>query len=75
MLLQTSAIEMTRRRPQAVVAALQPGTVQSRLSAPFVGAHALDPMASAAGLLQALDGLHPTGRAQFVDMQGSQIPW
>jgi NAD(P)-dependent dehydrogenase (short-subunit alcohol dehydrogenase family) len=75
MLLQTAAIEMSRRRPMLVVAALQPGTVQSALSQPFVGQDALRPDDAAARLLSVLDALQPTGRAQFVDHQGQQISW
>jgi len=75
MLLQTAAIEIARRRPLAVVAALQPGTVQSALSQPFVGEDALDPRAAAQGLLAVLDTLPATGRAQFVDHLGQHIPW
>ena len=75
MLLQTASIEIARRRPLAVVAALQPGTVQSSLSQPFVGQDALHPTESAQRLLATLDGLLPTGRAQFVDHQGQHIPW
>ena len=75
MLLQTAAIEIARRRPLAVVAALQPGTVLSALSQPFVGQDALHPNESAQRLLATLDGLQPTGRAQFVDHQGQYIPW
>ena len=75
MLLQTAAIEIARRRPLAVVAALQPGTVRSGLSQPFVGEQALDPLESAGRLLRVLDGLEPTGRAQFVDHAGQPIPW
>ena len=75
MLLQTATIELSRRRPLLVVAALQPGTVQSALSQPFVGQDALHPDESAQRLLATLDGLQPTGRAQFVDHQGQSIPW
>ena len=75
MLLQTAAIELARKRPLAVVAALQPGTVRSRLSQPFVGDNALDPRTSAQRLLDVLDTLEPTGRAQFVDHLGQAIPW
>lgn len=75
MLLQTAAIELARKRPLAVVAALQPGTVRSRLSQPFVGDNALDPRTSAQRLLDVLDTLEPTGRAQFVDHLGQVIPW
>ena len=75
MLLQTAAIEVARRRPLAVLAALQPGTVRSALSQPFVGVDAMAPDVSAERLLAVLDGLQPTGRAQFVDHQGQTIPW
>lgn len=75
MLLQTAAIEIARRRPLAVVAALQPGTVRSPLSRPFVGDHALDPAESAARLLRVIDSLPATGRAHFVDHQGVGISW
>lgn len=75
MLLQTAAIEIARRRPLAVVAALQPGTVRSSLSQPFVGEQAQDPLESAGRLLRVLDALEPTGRAQFVDHAGQSIPW
>lgn len=75
MLLQSAAIEVARKRPLAVLAALQPGTVRSPLSQPFVGQQALDPAESARGLLRALDGLQPSGRAHFVDYTGAPIPW
>ncbi|MEZ5636559.1 MAG: SDR family oxidoreductase [Burkholderiaceae bacterium] len=75
MLLQTAAIEIARRRPLAVVAALQPGTVRSALSRPFVGDDALEPLASACGMLRVLDALEATGRAQFVDYRGGAIAW
>ena len=66
---------LTRRKPLAVVAALQPGTVQSALSQPFVGDNALQPQEAAQRLLAVLDALQPNGRAQFVDHLGQSIPW
>jgi hypothetical protein len=76
MLLQTAAIEASRRRPLTVFAALQPGTVRSKLSRAFVApSDAMAPEASAAQLLQVLQSLQPTGRAQFVDYRGTSIPW
>jgi len=74
-LLQTAAIEIARQRPLAVVAALQPGTVRSALSQPFVGDDALAPEVSVQGLLQALDAAPATGRAVFLDHRGQSIPW
>ena len=76
MLLQTAAIEAHRRRPLAAFAALQPGTVRSRLSQPFVAPDdALAPEVAAAHMLRLLDQLRPTGRAQFVDYRGAAIAW
>ena len=74
-LLQTAAIEISRQRPLAVVAALQPGTVRSALSRPFVGDAALAPEVSVQGLLQALDAAPATGRAVFLDYRGQTIAW
>jgi NAD(P)-dependent dehydrogenase (short-subunit alcohol dehydrogenase family) len=74
-LLQTAAIEISRQRPLAVVAALQPGTVRSALSQPFVGDEALAPEVSVQGLLQALDAAPATGRAVFLDYRGQSISW
>lgn len=73
--LQTAAIELGRNRPELIVAALQPGTVRSPLSQPFVGDAATAPVDAVAGLLTALDELEPTGRAHFVDHAGQPIPW
>ncbi len=73
--LQTAAIELARQRPLALVAALQPGTVRSALSRPFVGEDALDPAASVAGLLAALDAAPAMGRAAFLDHRGQAIAW
>ena len=76
MLLRTAAIEACRQRPEAVFAALQPGTVRSPLSAPFLaGAEAMDPDDSAALLLDALDALPASGAAVFIDYQGHSIEW
>ena len=74
-LLQTSAIELARQRPGLVVAALQPGTVASSLSQPFVGEHAMAAEESVQRLLEVLDALPATGRAHFVDHAGQVVPW
>jgi len=58
-----------------VIAALQPGTVRSGLSRPFVGEEGMDPETAALKLLQVIDALQPTGRAHFVDHEGQVIPW
>lgn len=76
MLLRTAAVEACRQRPEAVFVALQPGTVRSRLSAPFAaGADAMDPDVSAALLLDAIDALPARGEAVFIDYRGQPIEW
>ncbi len=77
MLLQTAAIELQRKNPALRVVALQPGTVRSKLSQPFLGsvAHPLEPEESVQGLLNALKSLAPTTGAHFIDYQGQHIGW
>lgn len=76
MLLQTAAIELQRRRPETIVVALQPGTVESPLSAPFSRGHdTVTADQSASGLLKAIDGLEVLHGAQFVDYKGQRIAW
>ena len=76
MVLQSAAIELARRHPDTIVAALQPGTVASPLSAPFAAAGtAMHADVSVRGLLNTLDQLRPTQRAQFYDYRGQEIAW
>jgi NAD(P)-dependent dehydrogenase (short-subunit alcohol dehydrogenase family) len=83
MLLRTAAIEVARRRPLAVLAALHPGTVRSALSAPVIGREpdrdALAPEVSAARLLAVLDALPPEApdgsRGHFMAWDGQPVPW
>jgi hypothetical protein len=77
MLVKTAAIEIARRRPLAVLAALHPGTVRSGLSAPIIGdAEATTPDAAARHLLAVLDGLPAEGASgRFVAWDGAEIPW
>lgn len=75
---RSAAIEIARRRPEAVLAALQPGTVRSALTAPVIGADAPDALAPAEAvrrLLAVLDGLGPQDTGGFFANDGAQIPW
>ena len=76
MVLQSAAIELSRRRPDVIVAALQPGTVSSKLSQPFAPpGTSITPQESVRGMLNTLDQLLPTGRAHFCDYRGNAIEW
>jgi NAD(P)-dependent dehydrogenase (short-subunit alcohol dehydrogenase family) len=76
-IVRTAAIEWSRSHPLAVLAALHPGTVRTRLSAPFTrqgdGRHLLSPDESAAHLLQVLKGLQPEQSGRIFDWRGDEI--
>ena len=76
MLVKTAAIELRRSQPQAVLVALHPGTVASRLSRPFKGEQiGRAPDLAAAEMLQALDALGPADSGTFVAYDGQRLPW
>ncbi len=74
-LIRTIALEHTRRNPQAIVAALHPGTVDTALSKPFQrSAKTLfTPETSAAHLLSVIDQLTPNQSGHIFDWQGKEI--
>lgn len=79
MVLKTVAVELARTHPEAVCAALHPGTVATELSAPFqravVPERLFTPAASAERLLAVLDDLGPEQSGGFFAWDGSPIPW
>lgn len=79
MLVRNFAIECARTHPQAVIAALHPGTVDSRLSAPFRRGVApgklFSPDQSAGYLLDVLDWLSPADSGGLFAWDGERLPW
>lgn len=79
MLLKTIAREWRVSHRNVTVAALHPGTVQSRLSEPFLGRNyrnrVLKPDECADALLNVIENLHPQDSGCFLDWQGKVIPW
>lgn len=79
MLLRNVAIELRRTHPQAVVAALHPGTVDTELSEPFQGnvpdRQLFSPEHSAERLLQVLGGLTPADSGGFFAWDGKAIAY
>lgn len=76
MLIKTAAIEIRRSQPNAVLLALHPGTVNSRLSQPFRGAEIGRPAADAArDLLRVIDSLGPEASGSFHAYSGEELPW
>ena len=76
MLIKTAAIEVKRSQPNAVLLALHPGTVNSRLSQPFRGSEIGRPASDAADdLLRVIDGLGPEVSGGFYAYDGKGLPW
>lgn len=79
MLIATLAIEHRRTRPRGVCVALHPGTVETRLSAPFrpgaTAAKRLTPDQSAKALTEVMDRLSPEDSGRFFAWDGQPIPW
>ena len=73
-LLHSAAVELARTHPQAVIAALHPGTVATRFTEGY-GGEKLAPAESAARLLAVLDRLTPAQSGGFFDHRGDVVPW
>ena len=74
---RTAAIELGRRQPAALCVALHPGTVATRLSAPFAKA-GLDLQTAeeaADRLLDVIERLAPASTGGFFDYKGAPVPW
>jgi NAD(P)-dependent dehydrogenase (short-subunit alcohol dehydrogenase family) len=70
-----AAIEIGRRRKEAVVVALHPGTVETPFTAGYTG-HAKMGAGEAAGrLLDVLEALTPAQSGGFFDYAGAEVPW
>ncbi|MBU2485979.1 MAG: SDR family NAD(P)-dependent oxidoreductase [Alphaproteobacteria bacterium] len=76
-LVHTAAIELARRKPDAVCVALHPGTVDTGLSSDFAktGLNVRRPAEAAALLIGALDRLTPAETGGFFDYDGASLPW
>ncbi|MEW6631370.1 MAG: SDR family NAD(P)-dependent oxidoreductase [Pseudomonadota bacterium] len=74
---RTAAIELARSNPGAICVALHPGTVDTKLSAPFgkAGLAVQAPRDAAAAILSCLDKLTPRDSGGFFDRTGDRLPW
>ena len=74
---RTAAVELKRKKPLAICVALHPGTVESKLSAPFAKSNLEVRSAAAAAdqLLKVIDELEPRHSGGFFDHRGDTIPW
>jgi NAD(P)-dependent dehydrogenase (short-subunit alcohol dehydrogenase family) len=78
-MVRSAAIELARSRPESVVVALHPGTVDTAMSRPFQANVASErlftPERSAGHLADVLAGLQPGDSGGFFDWQGEAIPF
>lgn len=75
-IIRTAAIEIARKRPQAIVVALHPGTVATPLTAEYAARHpTIPPAQSAAALLEVIDALTPADSGGFRDWKGQPVEW
>jgi len=70
-----AAIEIGRKRKQAVVAALHPGTVETAFTAGYPGHDKVTPADAARRLCDVMAGLDPAQSGGFFDYAGKEIPW
>jgi len=76
-LVRTAAIELARQSPDALCVALHPGTVATRLSAPFAnsGLEVHSPAVAAGHLLAVVERLGARDSGGFFDWRGTPVPW
>lgn len=73
-LIRSASVEVARTRPEALLLALHPGTVATRLSQPFTPTHEVfTPEHAAAQLLTTINAATQSG--QFLAYDGSAIAW
>jgi NAD(P)-dependent dehydrogenase (short-subunit alcohol dehydrogenase family) len=75
-IVRTASIEIARTRPAAVVVALHPGTVETRLSHAFSKGHpTMTPDVAAEKLLAVMEKLEPAQTGGFFSYAGHPIEW
>jgi len=75
-IVHTAAIEIARTHPEAVLAALHPGTVATAFTEKFVApGKATPPEEAARNLLAVLASLRPEDTGGFFDYSGARVPW
>lgn len=71
-----AAIEIGRKRREAVIAALHPGTVATPFTAAYAGRHpTVEPAEAARRLVDVLTRLTPARSGGFYDYEGREIAW
>lgn len=75
-IVRTASVELSRTHPRAVVVALHPGTVATKMTADYSTRHRrLDPSESACAMLRVIDRLTPENTGEFFDYGGLPVEW
>lgn len=75
-IVRTSAIEIARKRPQAICVAYHPGTVQTDLTQQFLTGHSyVSPQEAARNAVRVFDNLSEKETGRFFDWRGEEVLW
>jgi len=76
-IVRTTALELERSKPDAIVFALHPGTVETRLSRPFskTGLDVQSPAQAARAILDCAEKVQPEDSGKFLDRTYASLPW
>ncbi|MBD9638559.1 SDR family NAD(P)-dependent oxidoreductase [Ensifer sp. ENS07] len=75
-IVRTASVELSRTHPRAVVVALHPGTVATKMTASYSTHHRkLDPSESACAMLRVIDRLTPENTGGFFAYDGLPVEW
>ena len=76
MLIKTAAIELKRTKPNCILVAMHPGTVNSALSKPFRGEQIGRPPGEAvAEMFRCIENLNKEDSGSFMSYSGEKLPW
>ena len=75
--IKTASIETKVKNKKAIIVALHPGTVKSKLSEPFqkINLKIQNPEESAKNLIKVINTLDYDQSGKFLNWDGSEIPW
>lgn len=74
-IVHTAAIEIARKRKEAVVVALHPGTVQTPFTSAYSAHQKVSPEEAASNIISVLNHLTPVNSGGFFDWAGKSVPW
>jgi len=74
-IVRTAAIEIGRKRKDAIVVALHPGTVETDFTREYPDHRKVTAAQAAQNLLRVIDELEPEQSGGFYDWSGETVPW